>query len=330
MGSARTPTARRSQRLRVVFPDGVATARRLVAAGIPERTVYNRCRDGGPWRRLLPGVVLLSNGEPSLDQLVRAALLFGGPLTLLTGVEACRRHGLRRGPARSPVPRGRPTISILVPDSRQLRSTGFVEVSRTGRMPPPHVRDGVPLAPIVRACADAVRGLESAAEMTELMSDAVQRGLCTVAALAGELAEGSRRLTATPAEVLRDVADGVRSTAERDAKRLWARSGLPEPWWNAPVHAPDGRLLGKADCWLDDVAMAWEIESSEWHLSPADHDYTVDRAARFTSAGVVYLASKPKKILRSGPEVLEVLRAAYAHAASRPRPAVHAVDPRLR
>lgn len=328
MGSVLTVTARRTQRLRISFPGGVATARQLVAAGIPERTVYNRCRDGGPWRRLLPGVVLLGNGEPTLDQLVRAALLFGGPSALLTGVEACRRHGLRRGPARPTAHRGLTKIAILVPASRQLRSTGFVEVSRTSRMPPPDIRDGIPLAPIVRACADAVRSLESAAEITELMSDAVQRGLCTVAALAAELAEGSRRLTATPAEVLRDVADGVRSAAERDAKRLWARSGLPEPWWNAPVYAPDGTLLGKADCWLDDVAMAWEIESSQWHMSPADHDYTVERAATFVAAGVVYVASKPKKILRSGPEVLAMLRATYGQAAARPRPPVRAIDPR--
>lgn len=328
MGSALTLTARRTERLRGLFPDGVATARQLVAAGIPERTVYNRCRGGGPWRRLLPAVILLGTGEPTLAQLVRAALLFGGPDAQLTGVEACRRHGLRRGPARTPAHPGRPTIAVLVPDSRQLRSTGFVEVTRTSRMPRPEVRGGVPLTPVVRACADAVRSLESAAEMTELMSDAVQRGLCTVPALAAELAQGSRRLTATPAEVLRDVADGVRSAAERDAKRLWARSGLPEPWWNAPVYGPDGTFLGRVDCWLDDVAMAWEIESSEWHLSPADHDHTVDRAASFVAAGVVYLASKPKKIIRDGPAVLTVLRGAYAQAAARPRPAVRALDPR--
>lgn len=74
--------------------------------------------------------------------------------------------------------------------------------------------------------------------------------------------------------------------------------------------------------------MAWEIESSEWHMSPEDHDYTVERAATFVAAGVVYVASKPKKIVRSGPEVLAMLRATYAQAAARPRPAVRAIDPR--
>ncbi len=49
-------------------------------------------------------------------------------------------------------------------------------------------------------------------------------------------------------------------------------------------------FLGIADCWLDDVAMVWEIESTEWHLSPEDHDRTVERAAAFTAAGAIYTA----------------------------------------
>lgn len=323
MASTLSARSRRTSALRAAFPHGVATARQLVACGVPERTVYNRCRDGGPWRRLLPGVILLHNGNPSRDQLVHAALLFGGPDALLTGIEACRRHGLRRGPARAPASASE-KVSILVPDTRQLRSVEFVDVSRTSRLPPPHLRGGVPMAPIVRACADAVRAMETASEITELLSDAVQRGLCTVAALRMELAEGSRRRTATPAAVLADLAAGVRSTAERDAKRLWARTGLPEPWWNASVFAPDGSLLGIVDCWLDDVAMAWEIESSEWHLSPADHDRTVERAAAFAAAGVAYTATKPRRVSREGPSVAATLKATYGHAAARRRPAVRA------
>jgi hypothetical protein len=70
--------------------------------------------------------------------------------------------------------------------------------------------------------------------------------------------------------------------------------------------------------------MVWEIESSEWHLSPADHDYTVRRAARFTAAGAVYVASKPKMVMNDRAAVDATLRAVYAQAASRPRPALTA------
>jgi hypothetical protein len=314
-----TLVRRRSARLRDAFPVGVAAVRDLVAHGVPERTVYQRCFEGGPWQRVLPGIVFLFTGHPTVDQLVHAALLLGGPDAMVTGVEACRRHGLRRGPVRR-TDHQRPKIHILVPEKRQVRSVEFVHVERTGRLPTPVLRDGVPVAPLVRACTDTSRRIRSTAEVTELFSDAVQRGLCTVAALSTELASGTRRGTAVPRAVLADLAVGVRSAAERAAKQLWSSTGLPEPWWNAQVCGPDGRSLGVADCWLDDVAMVWEIESSEWHLQPADHDYTVRRAAQFTGAGAVYVASKPKMVLNDRAEVVATLRAVYTHAANRPRP----------
>jgi hypothetical protein len=281
--------------------------------------VYQRCLDGGPWQRVLPGIVLLFTGRPTVDQLVRAALLLCGPDTIVTGVEACRRYGLRRGPVRRPDDR-RPEIHVLVPKKRQVRSVEFVHVERTLRLPVPVMREGIPLAPLVRACTDAARRVRSAAEVTELLSDPVQRGLCTVAALCAELGAGTRRGTAVPRAVLADLGEGVRSAAERAAKQLWPSTGLPDPWWNATVRRADGRVLGIADCWLDDVAMVWEIESSEWHFSPADHDYTVRRAAHFTAAGALYVASKPKMVLNDRAVVIATLLAVHAQAASRPRP----------
>jgi hypothetical protein len=71
-----------------------------------------------------------------------------------------------------------------------------------------------------------------------------------------------------PRWVLAEVGAGLRSAAERDAKPLWRRSRLPQPWWSVPVHDAHGRLLGIADAWFDDVALAWEINSYAWHLSP--------------------------------------------------------------
>ncbi len=312
--------------LRSLFPLGVATAAQLVTAGIPERTVYDRCRDGGPWQLILPGVVLLFTGRPTRNQTVRAAVLLGGPDTVVTGLEACRRHGLRRGPLHPPHGRAddRIEVQVLVPNERQVRAVGYVHVERTRRLPRPVHRDGLPLAPLPRACIDAARRLRTAGEATELLADPVQRGLCTVAALITELAAGSRRGSAVPRAVLADLAVGVRSAAERAARQLWPRTGLPQPWWNAEVHDANGRLLGIVDCWLDDVAMAWEIESSEWHLRPADHDRTVERAARFVAAGVTYTASKPKKLLDDPNGVAAILRATYAQAAHRPRPPVRA------
>lgn len=321
-----TAATRRALRLRDEFPTGVAPVRAVAATlGISERTVYRRCLDGGPWRRILPGVVLLFTGRPTTDQLVHAALVLCGPEAMVTGIEACRRHGLRRGPVRRDESDDRyPEIHVLVPKRKQVRSVGFVHVERTLRVPVAISRGGVSLAPLVRACTDAARRIRSSAEVTELLAEPVQRRMCTVGALWTELSDGSRRGTAVPRAVLADVADGVRSAAERAAKELWSSTGLPEAWWNAEVRDPHGRLLGIGDCWLDDVALLWEIESSEWHLDPDAHEYTVRRAAQFTAAGVVYIASKPKMVLKDRSEVATTLTAAYAQACARPRPPLRA------
>jgi hypothetical protein len=313
-------------RLRVAFPHGVATAKQLVAAGVPERTVYHRCLDGGPWQSPLPGVVMLFTGQPTREQSVLAAVLLGGPAAMVTGVEACRRHGLRRGPARLGSERETvDEVHLLVPAGRQLRSVGYVHVERTTSLPDPVLRSGVPLAPLARACVDGARRLRREGEIAELLSDAVQNHGCAVSELNWELETGSRRHTAIPRRVLRSVAEGARSAAEVDAQRLWRSTGLPEAMWNVPIYSEHGLFLGVADCWVDDVAMVWETESTEWHLSPQDHDRTVERAARFTAAGVVYTASKPKKIRTQRAEVIRTLRATYAQATARPRPPVRAV-----
>jgi hypothetical protein len=43
--------------------DRVIRARHLVELGVPETTVYRRCRDGGPWQLLAPGIVLMATGR---------------------------------------------------------------------------------------------------------------------------------------------------------------------------------------------------------------------------------------------------------------------------
>src|SRR4051794_33364913 len=235
----------------------------LVALGHCERTVYRRCLEGRPWQRVLPGIVMLFTGHPTADQLVHAALLLAGPDAVVTGIEACRRHGLSRRPGRRVDDgNGRCEVHVPIPKPRQVRSVEFVHVERTERLPAPVLRGGVPLAPLVRSCTDAARRLRSAAEITELLSEPVQRRLCTVNMLSEELHAGSRRGTAIPRAVLADVADGVRSAAERAAKQFWPSTGLPNPWWNASIRTAGGEFLGVGDCWIDEVAMLWEIESS--------------------------------------------------------------------
>jgi hypothetical protein len=63
-------------------------------------------------------------------------------------------------------------------------------------------------------------------------------------------------------------------------------------------------------------------------LSPSAHEYTVRRAAMFTAAGVVYVASKPRMISNDWPQVAATLRASYDQARARPRPLLRATPRR--
>ena len=154
--------------LRAASVRGVIKARRLVELGVPERTVYARCRDGGPWQRLLPGIILLSNGPPTSEQLLSAALLHAGPGAMITGLHACRRQGVLRGPSPS-----LGLVHLLVDHRKQPNSSGFAVVERTHRLPAPAMVDGFPMTPVARACMDAARRLRARGDVTELLADAV-------------------------------------------------------------------------------------------------------------------------------------------------------------
>ncbi|HEX6355277.1 hypothetical protein [Actinophytocola sp.] len=262
------------QTLQRASRSGAIRVATLEELGVPPRTSYRRCLPGGPWQRLLPGVVLLTNMPPTRLQLVEAALLYGGQDTLVTGLEACQRHGLRNLPDSY-------GIHLLVPAGRHLHSTGNVVVERTKRFPKPVVRDGVPLAPPVRAVIDACRRLTSRDPVQALITEAVQRGRVPPAWLSLELAAGSRRGTAVPRDVLRDVIVGARSDAEVDAIRVWERTGLPRPAWNVPLRDTSGTYLGTPDAWFAEVGLAWEIDSYEFHFEREAYANTVNRNARY-------------------------------------------------
>lgn len=287
----------------------------LETFGVSPRTAYRRCVPGGPWQRPLPGIVLLHNTRPTRRQLVEAALSYAGDGAMITGLEACRRHGLRAVPAES-------TVHVLVPHERKVKSCDFVIIERTIRLPKPFVRDEVPLAPTSRAVLDACRKLRAFDAVGALIAEAVQCGRTSPEMLARELALGSTRGTAVPREVLKDVTTGARSVAEIDAMRVMRRTSLPAPVWNVDVLDADGRFLARPDGWWDDVALAWEIDSYEYHFNRPDYERTLRRNTRYAAAGIVVVQTLPNR-LRTEPDVVaSELVAGYRAAAARLRPAV--------
>ncbi|MFK0243794.1 hypothetical protein ACIQUM_03785 [Amycolatopsis azurea] len=294
--------------------NGVVRASDLESLEMSSRTIYTRCLPGGPWQRLLPGIVLLHNNEPTTEQLVTAGLLHGGGDAVLTGPEACLRHGLRQ--TAMPPDAG---LHLLIPHDRKIRSTGFVTMERTIRLPSPVVRDGIPLAPLIRATTDTVRRLGDAEQVEAILIESVQNGGCHPKALLRELDHGSLRGTAVPRRLLTDWVD-LRSMAESRAKTLGQRLAEPPSHWNAAIHDHLGRYIGRPDALWVDVGLVWEIDSFEFHFRKADYARTVDRNTRYAAAGLVVVQTLPSR-LRDDPDgVLADLTAAHRMAASRPRP----------
>ena len=133
-------------------------------------------------------------------------------------------------------------------------------------------------------------------------------------------AGGQPARSATPRRVLADVAEGVRSTAERDAKRLLARSGLPEPWWNvAGVRPPAAGCSASRTPGSTRSPLTWEINSYAWHLEPrvlpGDHAHR-----EMTAANVIVLRCSPQRCARRRPRRWPTLVAAYARRPGDPAP----------
>lgn len=296
-------------------PNGVIARWELNKLGVSDKMISKRCLPGGPWRRLLPGVVCLSNGEPTWAQLVEGALRYARRGAIVTGLAAARLHGLRRLP---PIDR----VHLLVSNDHQPASYGYVTVERTWRMPGSDKQGGFPVAPVTRAVLDGTRRLFDQSAVDALIAEAVQRGFTTPHELADELELGSRRGTSRPRATVRTLFAGARSKAEADAYRLAAASKLPKPCWNPTLLAPDGRRLPTPDGWFDDVALAWEIDSLEFHLSPDDYARTLRRHAIMTGAGIIVLHTLPSRLVREPAAVISELRAAHAQAARRPRPQI--------
>jgi hypothetical protein len=303
----------------VAYRDGlVVLVRDLVELGMHRDTIAYRCRPGGPWLRLAPGLVLMRNGPPTRDDRRRGGLLHTGPNALITGLDALELHGLKRAPR----PSG--PVHVLVPADRRRSGYGLVMIERTDRLPDT-TPGRWPIAPLERAVIDAVRRMRERDVVRSVVAEVVQRGMRTPAQLATELEAGAQRGSRLPREVLREVSDGIRSVAEAKARVLVQRSKvLPPVVWNPEVVDAHGRFIAKPDAWFDDVAMAWEIDSHEWHMSPADHAATLSRRSAMTAAGIVVLATAPSRNTAEPARVLAELERTHAQAALRPRPALFA------
>ncbi|MEV7417606.1 hypothetical protein [Streptomyces sp. NPDC089919] len=256
----------------------VLSVAQLREHGVTPAVTAERCRAGGPWQQILPGVFLLHPGAATSEERLHAALLYAGrpasgavpqqpPLphpvqrvfgdAMITGLAALALYGFAAAP---PLP-ALEQFDVLVPSTRRLRSTGCVRLVRAHTPPAPQEVTGVPVAPVARALADAVADLADAGTVRRLLSEAVRGGYCEPAAVVRELTLA--RLLNRPHVV--DAVDSLlaegRAIAEDRLYRLVREYGLPDPVWNVDLRLPGGPHLGGVDAYWPDHAVAVELDT---------------------------------------------------------------------
>jgi hypothetical protein len=296
----------------VAYQHGVVGREQAADCGVTDGAISYRIRPGGPWQCLLPGVYLTATGQPSWEQRQIAALLFAGAGSLITGPAALLNYRIKQAPPR--------VVDVLIPLDRARSSPGFVRAHRTRRMPESFFCDGpIRFAPPERAVADTVRTLGDRVEARAVIASAVQQGRCTTARLAEELRNGPIQGSANLRAVLAEVMAGIRSAPEGDLRKLITRSGLPKPLYNPRLFVGEA-FLAQPDAWWPEYGVVVEVDSREWHLSPADWEQTMARHRRMSAGGIIVLHVTPRQLRDQPTQVLADIAAALR--AGRPLPAI--------
>ncbi|MFD0021987.1 hypothetical protein [Streptomyces sp. NPDC058382] len=332
----------------------VLSTAQLKARGITSAQAAGQCGTGGPWQQPLPGVYVLHPGPLSGRERLRSALLYAGrpPASarravsarsagtgadpgygeaMVTGLAALSLHGFAAAPPAVSLDR----IDVLVPRVRRLRSVRHVRLVRTAELPEPEVLDGVPVAPVARALADAVAGLADAFVVRRLLTEAVRGGHCEPAVVVGEL---NRAKVLGRPQVVNAVdsllAEG-RALAEDRLYDLVREHGLPEPLWNVDLRLPGGPHLGGVDAYWPEEAVAVELDTRAPRYSRLDDDRRQDeheaewsayaaRREHLERLGVTVVHISPKKLREALEQQAVVVRTALMAAADR-EPAAYVV-----
>ena len=279
----------------VARQDGLITRSQALSCGFTTQALRVRLRSDGPWQVLLPGVYATCTGGVTTSQRELAALLYAGPNSAITGQAAMAAHGINN--------LGRTIVDVLIPASMHRRDQSFVRILRTSKMPRVVFKAGeLRYVPVARAVADAARQLGEIGDVRTVVASAVQWSRVTVAELAAELGEGPTTGSARFRVALEEIADGVRSAAEADLRTLIKRAGLPDPLYNPWLYAGE-EFVAQPDAWWADAGVAAEVDSRQWHLSPAEYDRTLARHSRMAALGITVLHYPPGR-LRAEPRVV--------------------------
>ncbi|WKN47828.1 hypothetical protein [Nocardioides sp. Arc9.136] len=202
---------------------GVVARRQLLALGIDADRVRNQLA-AGRWTLATPRVVSTVTGTLTAEQREWSAVLHAGPRSMLGGLTAAARHGLRGWEATE--------VTVLVDDQLAFEAVDGVRFFRSRR---PFdllrsTRPGIPrceLEPAVLLHAAYVAPVRPA---HALVAACVQQRLSTPSRMIEWIDQlrplrGGRSFSAT----LSHADAGAHSGAERAVGRLCRRYGMPQP-----------------------------------------------------------------------------------------------------
>jgi very-short-patch-repair endonuclease len=195
-------------------------------------------------------------------------------------------------------------VLVLVPSTLGPRSTAWVRVRRTVRLPAP-VSAAVPgpgdtrrylrCAPVARAVADLALESTRLDDVRALVAQAVRGRHCTLAELHSELEAGPRNRSSRLRQALAGVSAGAWSAPEARAAATLRRAGIVDFDQNVALHIA-GRRLVVDFLWRRRRAVL-EIDSVEHHLDPADWRRTLDRHLALTTAGFSVIHRTPRDVM---------------------------------
>ncbi|NJP34700.1 type IV toxin-antitoxin system AbiEi family antitoxin domain-containing protein [Micromonospora thermarum] len=284
----------------------IVTRTQLLAAGFDDMYLYRQTRRG-LWQRVLPATYALVTGTLTEEQRRISAALYAGPDAQLTGLAALMWYGFRYSPRST-------DVHLILPHHMRRRSAGHAVIARALQLDHRARRTALyPVCSPARAVVDAARDLRQLRPVRATVAEAVQRGFTDLVSLDEEIRRARRSRTALIRKAFAEIADGTRSAPETELRECLAGSRLlPEVLWNPTLWAANGARLPTPDGYLRDVAVALEVDSREYHISPEDWARTLDRHNQLSRQGVLVLHFTPAQIRREPGRVRRTVEDACA------------------
>jgi hypothetical protein len=284
---------------------GLVTRSQALAAGLDDEAIRRNLKEM-KWQRILPGLYASFTGGVTLEQRRLAATLYLGPTVQLTGLSALVWHGFRQLPPED-------LLHVLVPHSIRRTSRGFLRIQRTHRLDPNAIRGtAYTVCSVARAVADACRLLDDRRSVRAVVAESVQRRMTSLDALHHECDLAGTSRTRLFRSALREIGTGAQSAPEIELRNILTKSRvIGTVRWNPKLLALDGTPLPTPDGWIDDVGIALEVDSREYHLGPEEWQTTMRRHNILTEHGAVVLHFTPSEIRSRPSHVRGLVERAY-------------------